>query len=240
MRNLKSQFTELGLLGLLLVTSLSIIGCAAFKTGAPPTAVESKLFDVHTNFIPIVLPVTNYVQVTSFQTNVVPVFQTNAQQVAVVTYQTNVVPVTVQTTNVSMVATQQANYTYTIGKGGQDVTQVGGLVGNLFGVGGLVSTGLAGLLSIWGWVRSSKNYATGANLAQSIETIRSFVQQLPNGAVYDKALTDWLQNHQVQTGEINQVLTLLANEVNNDSAKMAAQQIMAAIAALNPSAVPKP
>jgi hypothetical protein len=68
--------------------------------------------------------------------------------------------------------------------------------------------------------------------------MREFVKQLPNGAVYDSALTQWLQQHQADTGTLTTVMNLLENTVSNPDATVAAQQIRAAIAALNPSALP--
>lgn len=41
-------------LSLLLLASLTIIGCQAFKNGAPPTKFEQQLFTVQTNQVPLV------------------------------------------------------------------------------------------------------------------------------------------------------------------------------------------
>lgn len=43
-------------LSALLLLSLGIIGCAAFKNGSPPTKFEQQLFTVQTNQVPIVTP----------------------------------------------------------------------------------------------------------------------------------------------------------------------------------------
>src|SRR5215813_3591523 len=146
---MKTKLPVIVLTGMLLA-SLALIGCSAFKSGAPPSAVEQQLYTVQTNLV---------------QTPAGP----------------------------------RTNYQYANGPGIQDAKEVGTVVGNLFGVGGLVGTAIGGLGSLWGWFRSSKWKGTGASLAQSIETMREFVKQLPNGAVYDDALTSWLMQHQQDT-----------------------------------------
>lgn len=192
-------------LSALVLLSLTIIGCQAFRTGSPPTKAEAVLFNVQTNYVPIVTTVTNP--------------PTTAGQPPVVTTITNFEP----------------NYVWTPGHVTKDVET--GL--NAIPVYGSLASGALGILAgIWSWFRSSKNYNTGVDLAQSIETIREFVKQLPNGATYDSALTTWLQAHQAEGGTIAGVLQMLENDVSNPDAIVAAQQIRAAIQALNPTALP--
>lgn len=178
-------------LSALLLLSLGIIGCAAFKNGSPPTKFEQQLFTIQTNQVPVVTP--------SGATNFQPV------------------------------------YTYSPGPVIKDV-QTG--VGLIPGYGGLVGTGLGALAALWGWIRSSKNYNTGVTLAQSIEAIREVIKALPNGATIDNQLTQWLQQHQADTGTVQSVLTLLENDVSNPDAKAAAQQIISTIQSLSANAVP--
>jgi glycerol-3-phosphate dehydrogenase len=104
--------------------------------------------------------------------------------------------------------------------------------------GGIAGTAISAVAALWAWMRSSKNKQVGVTLAQSVETIREFIKTLPNGSNYDSALTAWLQQHQVETGTVNDVLSVLENEVSNKDAVEAAQQLRATIAALNPSALP--
>lgn len=192
-------------LSILLFACLGIIGCAAFKTGAPPTKTEQVLFAVATNYVPVVTTVTNPPAAPGLP------------------------PVVVSQTNL------EPNYFYTPGHVLKDV-ETG--VSAIPVYGSLASGALGILAGIWGWFRSSKNYNTGVSLAQSIETIREFVKQLPNGSTYDSALTTWLQAHQAETGTIAGVLQMLENDVSNPDAQIAAQQIRIAIQALNPSAIP--
>lgn len=189
-----------------------LAGCAS----KPPTAVEQKFFDVQTNLAPVVRVETNVIAVT--------LYRTNEQNV--------VVPVTVYETNRVAVTNYAETYVFTPGAGAKQVAEVGGAVGNIFGVGGLVTTALGALFSLWGYARSRKNYVTAANIAQTVETIREFVKSLPNGAVYDNELVNWMQTHQAEQGVLNQVLDLLSKHVSNPDARVAADQIRATIAAL--------
>jgi hypothetical protein len=191
-------------LSILLLATSFLVGCAAWRNGAPPTKTESSFFNVQTNYAPVVITVTN-----------TPV----VGQPPVVTQQTN----------------QEAHYTYTPGPGIGAVKDAAGLVP---GYGGLAGTGIGVLAALWAWFRSSKAKNTGVDLAQSIETIREFVKQLPNGGIYDSALTTWLSQHQADTGTVANVLDILSNDVSNSDAKVAADQIRAAILALNPAALP--
>jgi hypothetical protein len=215
--------------------ALMFTACAAFRNGAPPTAVESKFFNVQTNYTPIISVQTNVIPVTLYQTNIVTQSVTNP--VGVIEWHTNIVtiPVLSYQTNTMIVTNQEAHYSYTPNT---TTTGVEGVIGAIPVYGTLASTALAGLAAIWGWFRSSKQGAAGATLAQGIETMREFVKQLPNGTVYDAALTQWLQQHQADTNTLNTVLGYLENTVSNSDAQIAAQQVRAAIAALNPSAVP--
>lgn len=161
------------------------------------------------------------------------------------TIETNYVPIYTSVTNISATETNVVTVTnvvedvvYRPGPTAEAIKETGGAVGNLFGAGGLVSTALAGIFSAWAWVRSSKRQAMAINLAQTIETVRSFIRQLPSGETYDTALIQWMQAHQADAGVLQQVMTLLAREVSNPDARVAAEQIREAITALNPSSLP--
>jgi len=145
--------------------------------------------------------------------------------------QTNQVPVVVLSNGVP-VNSQAEVYSYTLGPGARNVQEIGTAVGNLFGVGGLVGTGLGALFSLWGWVRSSKKGQTAVTLAESIETMRMFIRQLPNGSVMDNELVNWMQAHQAETGVLNEVMALLSKYVDAGDAQAAAQQVQAVINSL--------
>ena len=181
-----------------LLSLLAICGCSVVgRNPSAPTKLETGIFNVQTNYV------------TEYQTNTAPVVTAG-----VTNWVTNVV---------SQVVPQ---YSYAQGSGAQAAKDTVGAIGNLFGVGGLASTALGGLLSIWGWLRSSKNYKTAANTAQVVETLRQFVKGLPNGAAYDMALTQFMTQHQSEAGVMGNVLTLLQNEVSNPDAKEAAAQVI--------------
>lgn len=187
----------------LLVTLFSP-GCAT----KPPTALEQRWFNITTNYVPEVVLKTNYVTITNLQGGI-----------------------TVQR-NLSAETNLVEQYQYTPGSRAQQVKEVGGAVGNLFGVGGLVTTGLGALFGLWAQVRSSRRYRTAGSLAQTIETLRVFVKGLPNGAAYDTAFVQFMQSKQAEAGVLQEVVSLLEKEVSNPDAKEAAQNVQNLITAL--------
>lgn len=220
------------LAGLLVLSSLLLLaGCQNPK---PLTSLERKFFNEETNYVPVIHVVTNVVPL--YTTNFVTVTQTN--QIGQVVTHTNEVLNTVWQTNVATTYTTNEQYRVTPNGTATAITQVGGTVGNLFGAGGLVTTALAGLFGVWASIRSSRRYDTGAVLAQNVQQMRAFVQALPNGAAYDRALTNFMQAHQADAGVLNQVLTLIQNEVSNSDAQFAAQSVIATINSLSQTPPP--
>jgi hypothetical protein len=208
-----------------LALMIFVAGCSVVgRNPSPPTKLEQSLFDVKTNYVPVVVPVTEYRTnlqiVTATVTNLQGVTQT------VTNFLTNVVTTVLLQTN------QQPAYAYAQGAGAQNVKDVAGTIGGLFGVGGLASTALGALLSVWGWARSSKNYQTASNTAQVVETLRQFIKQLPNGAAYDQALTTFMVQHQAEAGVLAQVVDILNKEVSNPDAQQASREIITALRAL--------
>lgn len=214
-----------------------IAGCAS----KPPSALEQRFFNITTN-PPVIAVVTNLVPVTLYKTNEVVQTVTNTQNV--VEYRTNFIPVAVAT-NIEARATLVTNQpeTYNLSpkpEAIQPIQTVGGIIGNLFGAGGLVTTAIGAAFSLWGFMRSKKSYASAADLAQIIETCRSFVRQLPNGASYDAALVNFMVQHQAEAGTINQVAQIVASEVNTSDAQVAAEHIRQGLAALGVTLPPPP
>lgn len=154
--------------------------------------------------------------------------------------ETNYVPVTNAVVLVNPDGTKTTNYigslketyVYNPGAGEGVVTQIGTAIGNLFGLGGVVGTGLGALFGLWRWSRGTKSAQTANNLAQSIEVIREFVKQLPNGQVYDSELINWLTQHQAEAGVLSNVIGILKEQVSNPEAKAAADQVRATIESL--------
>lgn len=214
-----------------------IAGCVT----KPPSAFEQRYFNITTN-PPVLAVVTNYVPVTLYKTNEVIQTVTNLQNV--VEFRTNLIPVAVAT-NLQAVTSLVTNEpeTYNLKpkpEAIQPIQTVGGLIGNLFGAGGLVTTAIGAAFSLWGFMRSKKTYATATDLAQIIETVRSFVRQLPNGANYDTALVNFMVQHQAEAGTINQVAQIVAGEVNTSDAQVAAEHIRQSLAALGVPLPPAP
>lgn len=225
--------------GVLALSALSLILIGCSTAGSPGTAFERKFFDVHTNTLEVTVLKTNMVPITTYATN--QVVQTVTNLLGVTEYKTNVivVPKVELQTVTQWVTSSIPSYQWALGTNANTVVSTGTAVGNLFGVGGLVGTGLAGLLALWARIRSGQNYATAANTAQVVETMRSFIQQLPNGASYDAALVQWMQAHQAEAGVLQNVISLLQNTVNKGDAQEAARQIKDLIAALQGTVPPK-
>ena len=150
------------------------------------------------------------------------------------------VPVTNADHTVTTNTVQKPVYSYGPGAGEQEIKDIGTAVGTPFGVGGLVGGALGLVFGAWRWAISNKTGATGATLAQEMETALEFMSTLPNGSVIRNQFTNWLQAHQAQTDTLQQVLGWVNNTVKNDNAQVAAQQISAAVAALTQTPPAKP
>jgi len=201
-----------------LAAAVSLLwGC----TSTPPTPREQRLFDIQTNYTPVIQVQTNVITRTLYQTNEVVV--TNIT--GVIEYRTNLLPILIYETNIISRVVTNESYVYTPGEGAKEIQAVGREIGNLFGLGDVVGFGLGALFSIWAFFRSKKAYTTAANIAQAVETMREFIRSLPNGAVYDNELVNWMQKHQAEAGVLSQVIALLQKEVSNPDAKAAAENV---------------
>lgn len=226
-------------IGFLALVAAIVAGCSVLGTNpSPPTGIERLLYNTTTSTVPVLQVVTNYQVVTVIQTNTVPVTNT----VGVVAYQTNVVSVQQQQAVVSTNTVQTPTYTETLKPGvATGVTAGGSILNTLFpGVGAIAVQGLLALLGGWGYLRSTKLGNTSTALAQEIEAIRTFVQTLPNGQVYDAAFVNFLQGHQAEAGVVQQVVSILGSDISNPDAKAAASQIAQFIQQLQISATPPP
>ena len=220
----------------LLPILLLLTGCSLFGTNpSPPSALEQKFFNTVTNYHDVIVLQTNLSTVTI--TNTVIAFQTNTVgQVVTVTNQVGIPVLVPQITTITQsipgyILTPNSTTTGTIGTIGT-VTNMAAP-----GVGGLVGAGLTALVGLWGYLRSYKPAVNTTNaLSQEMETVLEFIQALPNGATYKTALTNFLAAHQADAGVVTQVANLLANEVSNPDAKVAAQQVIDAINALQAAA----
>lgn len=225
---MKKSYAIVAAFAAMLIGTLVIFigGCAS----TPPTAFEQKFFDIKTNVL----------VVTKIETNVVPftVVKTNIVVDTLGLTVTNYTPVFDYITNTIVVLKTNESYVFTPGQGAADVKSVGTEVGNMFGAGGIVGTALGALFSLWGYVRSKKNYITAANIAQTVETMREFIKSLPNGAAYDNELVNWMQKNQANAGVLQSVIALVGREVSNPDAKDAAQNIQTLIEGLKLGTTP--
>jgi hypothetical protein len=108
------------------------------------------------------------------------------------------------------------------------------------GSGDLISLIILAALGAWGHLRSYKagqtvatQTATAQALVQEMETVLAVVGKLPNGQTIVPALTKFLNDHQSETGVVQNVLDVIKNDLNNQQAQGAATEIQTLIASLN-------
>lgn len=211
----------------ILITLTSIVlvvtGCKLFGASpTPPTPTEARLFDITTNITPQVVTQTNVV------TSVRVVTVTNSVGIPVMT--TN----TFNTTNVVTQTNQVADYQYTPKPAAVATVEGIGNAASPFtaGWGTIISSALVGLYGLWAHLRSTKQTATSSALTQEIEAIRSFILTLPQGTKIDAAVTQFMQQHQVEAGVANQVLNLIQGFSSDATVTGVAAQLQDAITAL--------
>lgn len=206
--------------GSLLLTVAVVAGCKAIGDNpTPPTALESKLFDIVTNQVPQIVTKTNTVNVT----NVVELPSTNGA----VIQQTNIVT----QTNVVTQTNQVSEYQYTPKPVINGTIQSVGAASGPFtaGWGTIIAGGLSLLYGAWAHLRSTKTGNTALVLTQQIEAIRDFILTLPNGTKIDTAVTQFMQQHQTEAGVAQEVLKLIKDNTSDPTAVGLAAQLQAAI-----------
>lgn len=201
-------------------------GCAG-----TPTKFEQKIFDIQTNYVPVLVLKTNTVWQTNTEVKTITV--TNTQGVIVPMTVTNTV--TIPQYSLVTVTQQIPQYEYKPSAMAMSAQATAGTIGNLAapGVGGSIATGMFGLiLAGWSWLRSSRATKTAINSSQVIETMRELLKTMPNGKQYDAVLTQWMQQHQADAGVLSNVLDILENNVSNNDAKNVVQQLQSALTEL--------
>lgn len=202
---MKSKAMKLSAL-VLTATALVITGCKMFGANpTPPSALEAKLFDITTNSTPkvvtqtnvvtqySVVTLTNSVGLVTFSTNTF--FTTNVVDATNIVQAYEYVPKPANTATISAVGTATAPFTA--------------------GWGTLISSALVGLYGLWAHLRSTKSTATSSALTQEIEAIRAYILTLPQGTKVDAAVTQFMQQHQVESGVASEVLNLIKGYSSN-------------------------
>ena len=214
-----------------LVSALFLCGCSGL-TSTPPTKAESAVYNVSTNLLPVPAQVTNTVVLTNF----VPITVTNTVAGApVIQTVTNTVFVTnaTVTTVTNYVQAQQ----FSVAPATTATIQAGGAVLNTFlpGVGTIVASAVAGMLGLWGTLRSKQAttaQAVAANSVQAIEVARNLTASISPSAA--TAFNNWLVQHQADAGIASEVAKVVDEIVNTNVGQAAgvgaAQQILAAAA----------
>ena len=187
----------------LLLLSALITGCAS-----APTRLEQKLFDIRTNQIPTVTLVTN----------IVPVYADSGNPSGVAGS-----PIAWRT-NVTVTTNFAEAYTYTPSATAARVASAANFLGPWGQLAGMV---LGGLIGAYGILRSSRAAKTAGVLAQVIETGRQVLQSTPQGQTLDQQWKTWMIQHQAEQGVISDVVKLLNQVVDEPSAKITAQDLVA-------------
>lgn len=203
-------------------TMALLAGCAS----GPPTALEREFYDIRTNVIPVIVPVTNVVE----QTNWATVTVTNRVEIVaekeVVVPVTNVVLHSVWATNIVNVTNWVEAYTFVPGTNATALTETARGIGSLWGpFGELAGLIVGGLFGLWGVMRSNRANKTAAVLAQVIETGKQLLRLTPQGQGLDAAWTSWMKEHQRETGTMLAVIQLLNTVVDEPSAKRVAKEL---------------
>lgn len=219
--------------------AMAVTGCAALQQ-KPPTALETKFYDVVTN----VVEKTNFTTVTNFQqvTVTVPVQVTNFTTHEITT--TNVINVPVVQVFTNFV--EQTNFVYAVNdKTKAEVSTVSTLATAVAGpYGALAGAVLSGILGIWGTLRSRQATTLGtvaANSTQVIETARNIIRSMPNGSQIGAQFDNWMMTHQQDAGIANEVASIVDAVVDPSHATHAASDILGAITApiAPPATTPK-
>jgi hypothetical protein len=108
----------------------------------------------------------------------------------------------------------------------QAARTIGGIAGVLGPWGELVTLGVSGLFGIYASVRSRRYRKTAEVLTQVIETGRAVLASTPNGSAAMEAWTQWMIQHQAETGVFEEVVKLLGSAVDPASARGVAAELL--------------
>ncbi len=208
----------------------AVTGCQLLgDKPSPPSQAEAKAFDITTNFVPQIVTKTNVVTTTNI-VNVpspfpFPVYSTN----------------TVTSLNVVTVTNQVEEYQYKPKPAVvETTTQLGTAVAPFTaGWGSIISGALVGLYGLWAHLRSTKKGDTALALTQEIEAVRDFILTLPQGSKIDSAVTQFMQQHQTESGVAQEVLNLIKGNTSDPTVVGVAAQLQAAINELTSPTPPK-
>lgn len=219
-----------------------ILPVLAFLAGCSttPTPTEQHFFDITTNYVPRVVVITNVVALTNFATVTVTNTLTMVSNQVVITPVTNVTLHTAWETNVIKLTNMVEQYYYVPGTNAATIGAIGKAIGEPFGVGGIISTLIAGLFAGWATWRNRTNQAKGAQLAgvlvQAIETGSEILKTTPQGITLDAQWKDWMMKNQKEAGVLMNVLDLLDDVVDNQTAREVAAKLLALMKERQPPA----
>lgn len=222
--------TKLSLLaGVVLIAGLLMLAVTGCK-------IPSRfLFTARTNDVPVIVAHTNVVSITNFVDRVISTTNLVTEPGGSVTTVITQLPVhEAQVSSVSRVDfTTNYLVTYTVSTNASSLAETAGSIANMVapGSGGLVTTGITGLLGLFAayFTRrqtKKKGELIAGTLAQSIETLREVLRSNPTTQHLDGKIVSFLQSQQASVGVIQEVARLVENTVDNEDAKHLARTII--------------
>ncbi len=221
-------------IGLILICAAVTAICGLF-TGCgttPPSAVESKFFDVTTNYTPVIKTLTNYVYFTNEVTTTVN--RTNEFNLPVIVTVTNyehvAVPMVLTYTN------YVPAYEFHPNTNAAAVASTIGTITNTFlpGTGGIVTGILGGITTVFALIRSARKTKVAATVVQGLEVGRNLLREYAPEA--DLKYRTWLRDHQTALGVSGDVANILRLTLNKDAAAGASEAILGTVAQLQSDA----
>lgn len=201
-------------IGIVLILAL-FTGCSLLSKlqSAPPTGIESELYNITTNYI----TTTNVVNQTNLVTltNAVGALVTNAVVTPIIT------------------VTNMPQYKYVTAPGTTNVIAGIATAASIAipGSGTIVMAALTGLAALWGGFKTkqaSTAQQVSTTLAQTMETARNIIAAAaPQVATQ---FDNYLMNHQMDAGVANEVATLVDNVVNKTASSNDAVQQLVSLA----------
>lgn len=201
-----------------IAAAISLSGCAAPGPQPPPSKLDQVVFAIQTNIV----NQTNTYQLTNVVTQVQAVTNTVGQVTSVTNVTQQVVP--------QYVAVPVTNYVYTPKP---VITDGANMIGGMTGpYGAVAAAALAGILGIWGRLKSRQAdtmQGVAENSTQALQTARAVIAALPNGASVADQFDKWLTAHQADADLASEIAGVLANVSSTHTIGVAAQGILAQV-----------
>lgn len=220
---------------------LTVLVLLAGCKGGPPSALERRLFNTETQYVPHVIVQTNIEWFTNVQPIITPVphylVVTNAGIPSLSTnwyFSTNYEAFVVAGTTFITQTNIEERHIFSVKPETQEAVSAVGTVVNSFvpGLGGLIGIALTGAAGIYARLRSRK---ANEALVQGVQTGREIINAISTDPSIDRAYKDWLEKHQKELGVFTLVSGLVEKFRDKPAAKEDARAIVSETSPLTPS-----